>query len=80
MPLVKLSIASFAVASFMVIAPVAAQQPPVQLPEGDGKALVQGTCTACHEINQITRSSGYSREGWQELTQTMINLSGNPGR
>ena len=74
----KLSIASFAVAGFIVIAPVAAQQPPAQLPEGDGKALVQGTCTACHEINQITRSSGYSREGWRELTQTMINLSGTP--
>jgi len=74
----KLSIASFAVAGFIVITPVAAQQPPTQLPEGDGKALVQGTCTACHEINQITRSSGYSREGWRELTQTMINLSGTP--
>ena len=74
----KLSIASFAVASFIVIAPVAAQQQAVQLPEGDGKALVQGTCTACHETNQITRSSGYSREGWRELNQTMINLSGTP--
>ena len=74
----KLSIASFAVAFFIVITPVAAQQQPAQLPEGDGKALVQGTCTACHELNQITRSSGYSREGWRELIQTMINLSGTP--
>jgi len=74
----KLSIASFAVASFIVIVPVAAQQQPAQLPEGDGKALVQGMCTACHETNQIMRSSGYSREGWQELIQTMINLSGTP--
>jgi virginiamycin B lyase len=74
----KLSIASLALACFIMIAPVAAQQQPAQLPEGDGKALVQGTCTACHEINQITRSSGYSREGWRELSQTMINLSGTP--
>jgi virginiamycin B lyase len=74
----KLSIASLALACFIVNAPVAAQQQPAQLPEGDGKALVQGTCTACHEINQITRSSGYSREGWRELIQTMINLSGTP--
>jgi virginiamycin B lyase len=74
----KLSIASFAVACFFVIAPVAAQQQPAQLPDGDGKVLVQGTCTACHETNQITRSSGYSRDGWRELIQTMINLSGTP--
>ena len=74
----KLSIASFAVASFFVIVPVAAQQQPAQLPEGEGKALVQGMCTSCHETNQITRSSGYSREGWREVIQTMINVSGTP--
>ncbi len=74
----RLSIASIAIVSVFVIAPVAAQQQPAQLPEGDGKALVQGMCTACHETNQITRSSGYSREGWRELIQTMINLSGTP--
>ena len=76
----KLSIASFAVAGFIVIAPVAAQQPPAQLPEGDGKALVQGTCTACHETNQITRSSGYSREGWRELITDDDQFVRNPGR
>ena len=53
----------------------AAQQQP-QLPEGDGKILVQGTCTACHDLNHITRSSGYSREGWRELIATMMNLPG----
>ena len=74
----KLSIASFAVASLFVIAPVAAQQQPAQLPEGNGKPLVQGMCTSCHETNQITRSSGYSHEGWRELIQTMMNLSGTP--
>jgi virginiamycin B lyase len=73
------SLITFATAAvFFVIAPAAAQQKTEQLPEGDGKALVQGTCTACHEINQITRSSGYTREGWRELIQTMINLSGTP--
>lgn len=48
-----------------------------QLPEGEGKQLVQNLCTACHETNLITRSSGYSREDWQELIQSMVNLSGN---
>jgi virginiamycin B lyase len=61
---------------FFTVVPAIAQQPATQLPEGDGKALVQGTCTACHDLNQITRSSGYTREGWRELIATMMNLSG----
>jgi virginiamycin B lyase len=47
-----------------------------KLPEGEGSQLVQNLCTSCHETNLITRSSGYSREGWQELIQSMVNLSG----
>ena len=63
----------------VTMAPVAhGAQPAVQLPDGEGKPLVQGICTACHELNQITRSSGYNREGWKELIGTMINLSGTP--
>jgi virginiamycin B lyase len=61
-----------------MIAPFAAQAQPAQLPEGDGKQLVQGLCSACHETNLITRSSGYSREGWRELIQSMVNVSGTP--
>jgi virginiamycin B lyase len=48
------------------------------LPEGDGKDFVETVCTACHQTNQITRSSGYSEPGWRELTGTMIDLSGSP--
>ena len=49
-----------------------------ELPGGSGKALVQGMCTTCHQLNQITRSSGYTPEDWQELISTMIDLSGTP--
>jgi virginiamycin B lyase len=48
------------------------------LPEGEGAELVEGVCTGCHQTNQITRSSGYSQEDWQELTSTMMDLSGDP--
>lgn len=54
-----------------------AQSQSTGLPEGAGKQLVASTCTACHRSDQITRSSGYTREGWQELTSTMIDLSTN---
>ena len=64
---------------FLMTATVAQSgQAPIQLPEGDGKALVQGMCAACHDLNMITRSSGYSREDWRELISSMINLSGTP--
>ena len=48
------------------------------LPDGAAKDMVEGVCTGCHQVNQITRSSGYTADGWQELTATMIDLSGDP--
>jgi virginiamycin B lyase len=69
---------SLAGAWFLMMAPLAAQGQPTEFPDGDGKPLVQSLCTACHELNQITRSSGYTREGWRELMQTMIDLSTHP--
>ena len=76
----KLSIASLTGVFFCMVVPVAAQaqSPASKLPEGAGKQLVEGVCTACHKTNQITRSSGYTREGWKELINTMIDLSGSP--
>jgi virginiamycin B lyase len=78
--MIRPSVLSLAGVFFLLMAPLVAQaqRQPTELPEGDGKQLVQSLCTACHETNQITRSSGYSREGWQELIQTMIDLSGSP--
>ena len=55
-----------------------AQAPSGSLPEGPGKEMVQGACTGCHQTNEILRSSGYTREGWKELTSTMIDLSASP--
>jgi virginiamycin B lyase len=48
------------------------------LPEGAGKQPVEAVCTSCHQTNMITRSSGYTRDGWKELTGTMIDLSRTP--
>src|SRR5829696_1746004 len=45
------------------------------LPDGSGKDLVATICTGCHQTDQITRGSGYSREHWKELIGTMIDLS-----
>ncbi len=49
----RLLVTPLAGAFLFMIAPLAAQGQPAQLPEGDGKQLVQTLCTACHETNQI---------------------------
>jgi len=48
------------------------------LPDGAGAKLVEGVCTTCHDTRQITRSAGYTADGWKELTGAMIDLSGDP--
>ena len=55
-----------------------AQSAASDLPDGAGKELVEAVCTACHQTNPITRSSGYAQDGWQELIGTMVDLSGSP--
>jgi virginiamycin B lyase len=66
------------VAFFGMVGSALAQGPSSELPAGPGKEMVQGVCTTCHETNQITRSSGYTREGWRELIGTMVDLSESP--
>ncbi|HWP60460.1 MAG TPA: hypothetical protein VNL14_21365 [Candidatus Acidoferrales bacterium] len=71
----KLAIVFAVALLFLGLGSARAQQS--ALPEGEGKQLVQGMCTSCHEANLITRSSGYSRDGWRESIRAMINLSGS---
>ncbi|WP_262694392.1 Vgb family protein [Kordiimonas aquimaris] len=49
-----------------------------ELPDGTGKETVTGVCTACHTTRNIVRSSGYNKDGWAELTATMVDLSADP--
>ncbi|MCC5882093.1 MAG: hypothetical protein JJU25_05585 [Halomonas sp.] len=47
------------------------------LPDGEGRESVETACAACHGVNLIERSSGYSRDEWHFLASTMIDLSGD---
>src|SRR5262249_39781762 len=70
-----------ATAAVCVLAPFAAlAQGGPELPAGPGKDTVQAVCTACHQTNMITQSSGYTHDGWKALTSTMIDLSKSPQR
>ncbi len=70
------SLAATVIALVPVLA--SAQATPSGLPEGAGKDRVEALCMACHQAREILASSGYTREGWKELTSTMIDLSGAP--
>ena len=76
----RLSIAPLAGALVCALVPLTAQSQSqlAKLPEAPGAQLVEGACTACHKTNLVSRSSGYTRAGWNELIGTMIDLSDNP--
>jgi virginiamycin B lyase len=63
----------------MAAAPAAAQfGPPPPLADGAGKETVETLCASCHPTGNINGSSGYTREQWDALTATMIDLKAIP--
>jgi virginiamycin B lyase len=49
-------------------------QQAVVLPDGPGKEAVQARCVACHNLNLVIGSTGYTHDRWQDLIDTMIKL------
>src|SRR5437870_1598839 len=47
-----------------------AQDP--QLPEGDGKKILQNDCTACHGLDDVVNSH-MDKKGWETLIDSMIS-------
>jgi virginiamycin B lyase len=48
--------------------------PQVDLPEGEGKQMVQTLCVGCHGLTNITQGWGYDKKGWDDLIQSMVKL------
>jgi len=43
------------------------------LPDGDGKKILQASCTACHDLTEVTKFKGYyGRDDWRDIVKTMI--------
>src|SRR5262249_18251288 len=56
-----------------VTAAFAMAQPQTQLPDGEGKKILESVCTVCHSLNEVTKFKGfYSRENWRDIIQTMV--------
>jgi len=77
---------AFATAAALALVPICAGaqegdaprgKPPIPLPDGKAKPMVEGMCASCHALQLISNSSGYTREHWKELVGYMIDLSGN---
>src|SRR4051794_6529384 len=52
--------------------PALAQAPAPALPEAKGKAVVEGSCTACHPLHLRT-GNGYTPQGWHTVMRMMLN-------
>ena len=53
--------------------PVTSAQATDDLPEGDGKKILQASCTACHDLTEVTKFKGfYTRDDWRDIVKTMI--------
>jgi hypothetical protein len=51
------------------------EQPQQQsdLPEGDGKSILLTSCTASHDLTEVTKFRGYyTRDEWRDIVHTMI--------
>ena len=48
-------------------------QEPVNLPDGEGKALVEAQCAMCHGLDLVT-GAGYTRDGWVTVLTSMVDL------
>jgi len=43
------------------------------LPDGDGKKILQVSCTVCHDLTEVTKFKGYyTRDQWRDVVKTMI--------
>jgi virginiamycin B lyase len=43
------------------------------LPEGSGRDIAAAHCVSCHDAGRLV-TSGYSREGWQDVIARMVKL------
>ena len=43
------------------------------LPDGEGKKILESRCTSCHELSEVTKFRGYyNRAQWRDIVVTMV--------
>lgn len=49
------------------------EKPAEELPDGEGKKILQAACTSCHELDEVTKLRGfYTKAQWRDLVTTMV--------
>ncbi len=50
-----------------------ARAPGDELPDGQGKRILQASCTTCHDLSEVTKLRGYyTKEQWRDVVVTMV--------
>jgi virginiamycin B lyase len=44
------------------------------LPNGNGRDMVQMICSGCHDLSPITDSVGFTRQDWETVVKSMIDM------
>ena len=61
-----------------VTAPAHRARSPVRaedLPDGEGKKILESRCTSCHELTEVTKFRGYyNRAQWRDIVVTMVEV------
>src|SRR5262245_11263326 len=48
--------------------------PEDELPDGEGKKILVSSCTACHDLSEVTKFRGYyDRKQWRDIVVTMMD-------
>ena len=51
----------------------AARQDSEDLPDGEGRKILQTACTTCHDLKEVTKFRGYyTKSEWRDIVVTMI--------
>jgi len=59
----------------IMVSPTAARAvaPGDELPDGEGKKILQASCTSCHDLSEVTKFRGYyTKAQWRDLVITMV--------
>jgi cytochrome c5 len=55
-----------------------ASVPGSELPPGQGRTILQASCTVCHDLGEVTKFRGYyDKAQWQDIVSTMIGYGAN---
>ena len=55
-----------------VLVSAAQTNQPVELPQGEGKEIIEGSCSGCHGLTEIAKSAGFTEVEWRKVLQAMV--------